>query len=58
MQLSFDGVAENDIVVEHEGETCYDDNGAGPGEFFVHKLVLLWIPGATANVRHEDLSRE
>jgi len=36
MELDFHGVAEDEVVIEHERQAKQDDDGAAPGEFFSH----------------------
>ncbi len=43
LELQLEGVAEDNVVIEHTGQRQEDDDGAGVGEFFIHKFVLLGI---------------
>jgi len=36
LDLGFDGMAENKIIVQHAGKTDQDNYSSGPGEFFTH----------------------
>ncbi len=54
MDKGFDGVAEDEVVIQHAQKADNDDDGSGIGEFFTHKLVLMWIP-AFAGMTHGNL---
>jgi len=39
-ELRFQGMAENEIVVQHAGQAKKHNNDPGPGEFFIHIIDL------------------
>jgi len=39
--VRLDGVAENEIVIEHQCKTDQDNDGAAPRKFFSHKIASL-----------------